>query len=740
MPVTIAPQGGTGYDAIQAPESRTMLETSLLTLALAAGVEPVDFDTDIIPVFTRSGCNSGACHGSAAGRGGFKLSLLGGDPASDHVRIVRELEGRRVDLVRSEESLLLKKPGMRIEHEGGLRLAPGSPGAKLIASWIAAGAPRLRLRTLLGFELSPADHLAHATGERVRFRATARFDDGSERDVTAWTVFTTEDTGALPFDSKVPGEAAVLRAGEHTVLARYLDRVVPARVALPIGAEGTPVAEPSRNNAIDDAINERLALLRLPAAPPAGDAAFLRRARMTLTGTLPAIEETRFFLGDPDPEKHARLIDRLLASPEFDEYWAFWLARLLRIRSLPNDSDVARSFHGWVRDRIREDAPFDALARALITARGDSHRDGAAGFHRMASGAREEAEYVSEVFLGARLRCANCHNHPLDRWTQDDYHGLAALFARLTRERVVGLKETGEVTHPATGKPAIPKLPGERFLSKDEDGLSDLARWLTGPENASFSRAAVNRLWKALMGRGLVEPADDLRATNPPSHTGLLDLLAREFTAEGWRLRPLLRFIAQSAAFARASAPIGADAAAPQGDRFYSRRARVPIPPEVLLDAICEVTGVPEPFQSLPAGTRAISIPDRRLPSTSLDVLGRCAEEASCETARSGDGGRSADGGERSLAGMLHLLNGELLNRKIASPEGRLARLIEAGRSDDSIVEEFYLRALCRYPSEEERAHWRRAAATGGGARGRRESLEDFLWSLLTSREFTVVE
>ncbi len=714
------------------PNAALMLETLLLSLVSAAGAEAVDFDTDVIPVFTRSGCNSGACHGSAAGRGGFKLSLLGGDPAVDLVRIVQELEGRRINTLRPEESLLLKKPGGALDHEGGLRLPPGGSGARILAEWIGAGAPRLRLRRLQGFELAPADQVAREVGEQVRFRALAHFDDGSERDVTAWTVFTTDDAASLPLSSKTPGEAAVLRPGQHTVLARYLDRVLPARVTLPVGSADAPLPEvplpeTPRNSAIDDAINERLALLRLPAAPPAGDAAFLRRARLTLTGTLPAIEETRSFLDDRDPRKRGRLIDRLLAAPEFDDYWAFWLSRLLRIRSLPNDNEVARAFHGWVKDRIREDAPFDGIARALITARGDSHRDGAAGFHRMAAGAREEAEYVSETFLGARLRCANCHNHPLDRWTQDDYHGLAAIFARVTRERVVGLKEAGEVTHPATGKPALPKLPGERFLPQNGDGLADLAAWLTSPENPSFARAAVNRLWQALMGRGLVEPADDLRATNPPTHPALLDRLAGEFVADGFRLRPTLRRIANSAAFARAAA--GAESI--PDDRFYSIRIAQTLSAEVLLDAIVQVAGVPESFDGSPPGTRAVTLPDPRLPSTALDILGRCSGEGSCEaTAKS----------ERGLAAMLHLLNGDLLNRKISSADGRLARAIGERRSNDSIVEEFYLRALCRPPSGEEMAYWRRSLGSPEGENGRREALEDFLWSLLTSREFIQVE
>ena len=701
----------------------SLLAFLIALVDLAGPTEPVDFDTQLVAIFTRAGCNAGSCHGGAAGRGGFKLSLLGSDPGKDYRSIVREFEGRRINPVRPEESLLLAKPTGMMDHGGDLRLEPDGPGARLIEAWIRAGAPRLRLRRLEKLVVEPAELVAERLGVEVRPRATAHFDDGSRRDVTRWTVFTANDPAAVSVDAE-GDRLTILRRGQHIVLARHLSEVVAVRITVPLSERPVDLSGSPRRNFIDDHILDTLRVLRIPPAPPADDPTFLRRARLRLTGTLPSSEDVRDFLASPHPDRRSRLIDRLLASPEFTDYWTFELAKLLRIRSLPGDRVVARSFHAWLRRQVAGGTPFDVFSRALITAEGDSHERGEAGFHRMTATPREQAEYVSEVFLSTRLKCANCHDHPLDHWTQDDYHGLAAVFAAIDRGRVVRFTGRGDVTHPRTGKPAVQRIPGERFLEAGDDGRKEFARWLTRPGNAYFARAIVNRLWKALMGRALVEPVDDLRSTNPATHPGLLEHLARDFVENGHDIRHTLRLIAGSAAFARGPATNGLQAG---DDRFHSRALVTPMDAEVLADAIAGVTGIAEVYGEYPAGTRAITLPDPLIPSESLDVLGRCARQASCA-------GKILAG--TGLATRLHLLNGPFINRRISSEGGRLARLIASGRSDEEIFEEFYVRALGRYPGKSERGFWREQLQAAGKGEGRRQALEDFVWSLLSCREF----
>ena len=717
----------------------------LLTLLLATShvaadtADVVDFDTDLVPVFTKAGCNAGSCHGGAAGRGGFKLSLFGGDADIDYQAIVRQFEGRRINLVSPEDSLVVLKPTGQTEHGGRRRLRRSGQGARLLVEWIRSGAQRLRLRQLTDLKVTPEHHIALGTGEKVMLRAVATFDDGTERDVTRWTVFTSSDPAALTVSDPDSGELTVKRRGQAVVVARYLSRVVPVRVTVPLSEEDITIAKGERKNFIDDHVNELLRTLRLAPAPAADDATFLRRARLALTGTVPPLAEIREFLASDERQKRSALVDRLLATDEFVDYWTYRFATLLRVRSLPNDQRVARAFQEWIRAQLERNTPYDDMAQTLLTASGDSHEHGEAAFYRMTANARGQAEFVSEVFLGARLRCANCHNHPLDRWTQDDYHGLAAIFARIERGRVVRLKKTGEVTHPATGLPAVPRLPGEHFLKVDGDSRGALAEWLAAGDNPFFARAIVNRLWKALMGRGLVESVDDLRATNPATHPELLDRLARDFVEHGFDLRHTLRRIANSAAFARgaksadvARGTSGKGAGSPRDrhgdrldDRYYSQSLVRPLGAEVLADAIADVTGVSDIYGEEPAGTRAVVLPDPKIPAPGLDLLGRCSREESCDSAPS----------VRGLAAELHLINGPLLNDKVSSPQGRLAKRISKETPNEAIVEEFYGRALGRFPRQQERAFWNEQLASAEGAE-RKQILEDFLWSLLTCREF----
>lgn len=705
----------------------------------AADASP-DFATEILPVLTRAGCNSGACHGAAAGRGGFRLSLLGGDPSADYDAIVHEFEGRRVNLARPADSLLIAKPTGQLDHGGGQPLEADSAGAARLADWIRAGVPRGSDRRLTTFAAEPVRLVVNQVPARVALRVEAGWDDRRPIDVTPWTVFTSTDPSAVTIDAD-GRNATILRRGQHVVIARFLDRVSALQWSVPLDDMPVDLSREPRANFIDDEILATLERLRIPVSPPADDATFLRRVTLDLTGRLPRPDDVDAFLADAAPEKRARRVDMLLASAAFADYWTLRLARLLRIHALPNETAGVRAYSTWLRQQIANDVSLDEVARELLTATGDAHEIGPANFGRMVADARGHAELVGQFFLGARLGCANCHNHPLDRWTQDDYHGLAAVFARLERGREVRLAPRGAVTNLRTGEPAVPRIPGERFLADATDPRVPFADWVTSPENRHFARATVNRLWRALFGRGLVEPPDDLRVTNPATHPELLERLADDFARHGFQLRHALRTIALSHAYARGDVVLAGNAA---DDRFYARAFFRPLPPEVLADAIADVTGVRETYAGHPAGTRAVRIVDPLSPAPPLDVLGRCQRAAGCDEAAELGGG---------LARQLHLWNGALVNDKLTASDGRLRRLVQVGRTNEQIVAECFRAAYGRPPSDAELAAWRERLGSEGRLvapseppnespdrpaerTDRLERLEDFLWSLLNSRAF----
>ena len=695
----------------------------MAAVSAGGGESTVDFDNEIMPVITKAGCNTGACHGAAIGRGGFKLSLYGGDPESDYRSIVLDLEGRRVNLARPDESLIVLKPTESIEHEGGYRLEDDGAGAELLLKWIQQGTPRFQKRRLTRFNVSPKSHVADRIDATLQLKGTAQFADGSHIDVTQWTVFTPEDPTTVEVDPET-ATAKILRRGRHIVVARYLDQVVPIEIIVPLSESTVDLSDEPRRNFIDESVLELLSTLRLPVSPEADDATFLRRVTFDLTGRLPSIELQDDFLSNESRQKRGELIDQLLTSEEFNEYWTWQLAKLLRIHSQPGDAQGARTYHEWLRKQIADGVPYDQFAREILMATGDTHQVGPANFYRTVGGAREQAEFASELFMGNRLRCANCHNHPFDRWTQDDYHGLAAIFAKLTRGRVIELTSRGKVTHPRTEEPAIPRIPGSEYLESHGDGREAFAIWLTDRQNPYFAKAFVNRLWKAMMGRGLVEPTDDLRATNPATHPALLDQLAEDFTEHNYDLRHTLRRIARSATYGRSARALPETIA---DDRYYSHALTRPLQPEVLADAISDITGIADQYGDQPLGTRAVALFDSNASSESLDILGRCSRAESCET------GEEATGG---LTRKLHLFNGPLINRRISDPHGRLAKLIAAGQTPDAIVDEFYRRALCRHPLRREKEYWSKHLAVANDPEPQQEVLEDFVWSLLTCREF----
>jgi len=677
-----------------------------------------DFDTEIMPVFTKAGCNAGACHGAAAGRGGFHLSLFGSDPAGDYETIVHELKGRRVNLAKPAESLLLRKPTAQIKHGGGERFDVKDEAAKRIQQWIAQGAFRTAIpRRLLNLEATPTTQTFKQISESISVSAKATFSDGLVEDVTQWTVFWANDPAAVEVEES---SARILRPGQHLIMARYLGRIVPIRLTLPFGEQKVTLTAERRANFIDDGILETLTSLRLPVSPICDDATFLRRVRIDLTGRLPNVDETRQFTADSSSDKRKRLVSRLLSSDDFVEYWTYQLATLLRNRPLPSEKVGAIALHDWLADQLRKNRGLDGIAKDLVVARGDSQRNGPAWFWRLTNDARSQAELISQAFLGVRIQCANCHNHPLDRWTQDDYHGLAAMFARMERGRNVMPSNRGDVTIPRTGEQARPQFPGVTIGENTSDLRQPFADWLTSPDNPYFAKAMVNRLWRAMFGRGLVEPVDDLRETNPATHPALLDKLAADFVSHGYDIRRTLRFISLSSTYQRSST---SNAAHRDDDRFYSHSYERPLLPEVLADAWADVTGVSDQYGDEPRGTRAIALKDPTIASRTLDLLGRCSRTESCVSSASSGGG---------LPAMLNRINGESVNRKLSSSEGRLHRMIAAGKSNDEIIAEFFIHSLGRSPNEREQKVLAPLENSNRSA-----WLEDVIWALMNSRQFT---
>jgi hypothetical protein len=501
------------------------------------------------------------------------------------------------------------------------------------------------------------------------------------------------------------------------LVARYLSEVVPIEILAPLTDIAVELDTEPRHNFIDDEILETLELLGLQPSSQSTDAAYTRRVTLDLTGRLPSLEQIR------RSSNREEFVDELLASDAFTEYWTLQIAKLLRIRPQGDDSLGAETYHNWLMDQVADDASYKQLARSLILSSGDSHKHGPANFYRTVRGAREQAEFMSELFMGSRLRCANCHNHPLDRWTQDDYHGLAAIFAKVEPGKVVKLKPKGQVIHPRTLEPALQRIPGERFLDVDGDGRERLADWLTDSANPFFAKAIVNRLWKRMMGRGLVEPADDFRATNPATHPELLNKLAKDFIANGFRIRHTLGTIARSSTYARS---VNASESNKDDDRFYSHSKRRPLEPEVLADAISDVLGVDAVYGDEPDGTRAVMLIDPDTDSLSLDILGRCERKESCENV-------SDVGG---LSQKLHLLNGELLNARIAADGSRLDSLLESKKTPKEIIHTFYIAALSRSPTQVETKHWDEVLSAIESEEQTTDFLEDFVWGLLTCNEF----
>jgi hypothetical protein len=699
----------------------------------------VTFERDVEPILTRAGCNAGACHGKARGQNGFSLSLLGFDPGHDYEAIAKDAGGRRVSRLRPAESLLLGKATARLPHGGGLRLRPGTSGYDTVLRWIASGMPRTppdapRVERIA---VEPTERTLKPS-ESFSLRATAHYTDGTAEDVTTLAAFASSESALVKVDANGRVTAGPV-PGDATISARFVGLFANCDVNIPLPG-AVPAArydQLPRSNFIDGHVWTKLRKLGLLPSAPAGDATFLRRAYLDVIGRLPSPDEVRQFLVDTSPDKRARLVARLLDRPEYADHWANKWVDLLRPNPYRVGIKAVLNLDGWIRDAFRRNLPYDRFVYDIVTARGSTFEQGPATIFRDRREPEEIAPMVSQLFLGIRLECAKCHHHPFESWDQAQFYEFAAYFARIGRkgtglsppisgsEEMIYTGKSGSVRHPLTGEVLGPRaLYGSAPVSEDPDAdpREALARWMIAPENPYFARVIVNRVWADLNGRGIVDPVDDLRATNPPSNGPLLDALADDFRRHGYDLKHLIGTILSSSVYALSSEPNERNVA---DTRNFSRHYRQRLRAEVLLDAISDVTGVPDTFAAAPPGSRASAIWTHRVPSLFLDTFGRPDpnQDPPCE--------RTSD---TSVVQALHLMNAPELHKKITSDVGRAARLARGQEPPRAIVEELYLLAYARLPTDEERAFG--VSLFEGPKADRRAAVEDLLWALLNSAEF----
>jgi hypothetical protein len=716
---------------------------ALAPAALAAD-RPLNFENDIIPILTRYGCNTSGCHGKAEGQNGFKLSVFGFDPKADHFAITAEARGRRIFPAAPESSLLLRKADGGLPHGGGVRLTPDRPEHVTLLRWIAEGAPigSPSDPRIVSIRLGP-QQAQLAMGSKQPLTVTATFSDGYEKDVTELATYQSNNEGLARVDDH--GMVTIgIAPGDVAVMASYLGSVdvfralIPAEEKLAAGDAASdkldetvaPEASSSDANLVDRFVHAKLRQLKLRPSSPADDATFLRRVYLDVIGTLPTADEARKFLGDPAPDRRAKLVETLFKRPEYGDYWGLKWSDVLRVDRLQLGRKNAYLYYRWVRDSFAHNKPLDRFAAELLTAEGPIQDTPAALFYKVVSDPKQMASTLSQSLLGVRIDCAQCHHHPYDRWGQDDYYAMQAFFNEVAfkpspQGELLVRTGTGKSIHPRTQKEVAPRPLGEPAsdaagASDASDGLRrDLARWVTDKQNPYFARNMANRIWAHFMGRGLVEPVDDMRMTNPPTNPELLDALANHLIEKDYDQQALIRLITSSETYQRDCQPSASNASDQQN---YSRYPMTQLGAEVLYDAVCQTTGVAEKFSGVPDGARAIQLWDSQVPHYFLQLFGRPMRTTACECERVA---------EPTVSQVLHLLNSPQIQSKLAHEGGHVAEWVEL--PDDKLVEELTLTFFARFPTDEERR-----IATGHltKAKERRVAVEDLAWGMMNSLEF----
>jgi hypothetical protein len=697
----------------------------------AADARPLNFTNDILPVLTKFGCNSGGCHGRGSGQNGFKLSLLAFDPPADYAALVEEGSGRRISWTAPDESLMLLKATGVVPHGGGARLSTDSSAYQLLREWIDQGTPwgDDHDPKLAGIDIQPAERVLSA-GEAAQLRVVARYSDDSVRDVTPLAEYFSQHPAQL----EVSGGGLVRslgQKGEAIVTVRYSGVVAVCRLTVPY-ATGLPeplYAAFEPKSFVDRLVLEKWRKLGLSPSPPASDVEFLRRASLDCIGTLPTPQEVREFLADAAADKRDRLVDRLLDRPEYAVFWGQRWGDVLRNKQIDQaQKDNSQKFTQWLRDAFAQNMPFDKFARELIAVSGKLEEHPQMDWYRQLNSPQNRVEDTCQVFLGLRVSCANCHNHPFERISQNDYWQFAAFFAKVDAMpygtvKTVGLKDDAEMTNPRSGDKMTPKAFGgvEYQYVKGEDPRQKLVDWLVAKDNPYFARAVSNRLWAHYLKRGLVEAADDMRATNPPTNPALLDALAAGFVEHGFDLKQLTKTIMKSRVYGLSARPTPENAADKQN---YARHYPQRLSPHVLLDALNSATGAAAKFNQFADAKRAIELPNEAEQNDFLDIFGRSRRDTPCvcETHT-----------EPNLSQVLYLMFSPELQRDIAHAEGTVAKLVKENKPTAEVVTELYLRTLSRPPAEAELAD---AVALVDQAAGKQPAVEDLLWTLLNSKEF----
>lgn len=712
-----------------------------------------EFDAHVQAVLTRASCNSGACHGALAGKGGFKLSLRAYDSLSDHFNITRQDHGRRIDAANPGRSLLLAKPTGVIGHKGGIRLDPESRDYRILADWIAAGAPPRQSDdpSLTKIEMLP-EQINLSRDARQQLVVLAHYSNGRVEDVTHWAKFSSANETMAQVDAD--GRVNIVGSGKGSIVATFASQIAITAIVSPYPntLPSSAYAEFHPANFIDQILLEEWQRLHLVPSPGCSDETFLRRAYLDTTGALPSPEQVRSFLGDMRPDRRQRLVEELLASEAFVDYWSYKWSDLLLINGNLLRPDAVAAFYKWVRQNVQNNTPWDEMARQIVLARGDSLEQGATNFYAIHQDPETLTENTCQAFLGLSIACAKCHNHPLEKWTNDQYYSMANLYARVRAKgwggdarsgdgkRTLVVLDQGDLIQPSRGKPQPPApLDSEPIdASSTQDRRAALAQWLTSRENPYFARAIANRVWANFMGHGLVEAVDDMRASNPASSEKLLVALAAHLNETQFDLKGLMRLILNSKSYQRSCDALPGNAS---DERMYCRHTPRRLMAEVLHDAVCQVTGVPTKFSEIEfsgadkqkteiykEGTHSLQLQDSAVANYFLKTFGRHQRRITCDCERSD---------QPTVVQVLHLSNGDTLNSKLSDATSIVSRWVADSRLVEEIVEESYLLALSRFPSAAERKDLV-AVTEAELAQGidRRTVLEDMLWSLMTSPEF----
>ena len=694
--------------------------------------QPVSFEFETLAALSKQGCNSGACHGSPSGKGGFRLSLRAFDPVLDRLTLIREDLGRRTNPLSPDDSLLLNKPEMKVPHGGGLKLTKHDAAYPILRQWIgegcrpdAEGAPRcVKIEVY-----PPSGRLLKRPAHTQQLAVLAHFTDGSTRDITELACYSSSDSQVA--DVTAGGLVVGHDRGEAAIIIRYLEHVESCFLTFVKDIPGYAWTNPPAANYIDELVAAKLHQLQYLPAGLAADDEFLRRVYLDVIGELPTLEETRAFLADKSADKRARLIDKLLDRPEHAKFWALKWGDLLRMTTAQIGSGGVFKYHRWLERAFESNMPYDQFARELLSASGSTLDNPAANFYRASTDTLDSVESISQVFLGARLQCAKCHNHPFERWTQDNYYGMAAFFNRVQRKKsprgdelLVYLAHSGEVTQPRTGKQMKPWLPGQGEIEppKEGDRRQPFVAWLTAKDNMLFAKVEANRLWSFVMGRGIVDPPDDFRDSNPPSNAALLDALAKDFAEHHFDRRHLLRTILNSRTY---QADFRAGELNKDDVKYFSHYQPRLLAAEQLLDAICAMTGLPESFNGLPAGTKAIELPAPDVAKHEfLKIFGQPERQTVCACERAGDS---------NLGMAIQFFNGPLIYGKLRDTNNRFRKLLAAGKPHVEIIQELYLAAVCRLPTEKE---LQASLAHLSSKKDDVVALEDIAWAILNTNEF----